>query len=105
MSHLRKYGYKPCEGTTGLWGHETLPTKFALSVDDFMVKYYTKEHATHLIKALQDKNEIAQDWSGKNFCGLKFKWNYEKRFVDMSMPNYVLLLQFSRTIYDYKIMI
>ena len=38
VDHLRKYGYKPCEGTTGLWCHESLPTKFALCVDDFMVK-------------------------------------------------------------------
>ena len=30
-----------------------------------------------------------QDWSGENFCGLNFKWNYNKGYVDMSMPKYV----------------
>ena len=89
VSHLRKYGYKPCEGTTGLWCHESRPTKFALCVDDFMVKYFTRDDATHLINALKDKYEITQDWSGENFCGLKFKWNYDRGFVDMSMPKYI----------------
>ena len=89
VDHLRKYGYYPCKGTTGLWRHQTLPTKFAKCVDDFMVKYFNKKHAAHLTQALQDKYEITQDWSGENFCGLQFKWNYEKRYVDMSMPKYV----------------
>ena len=53
VQHLKIYGYRPCEGTTGLWEHETLPTKFALCVDDFMVKYYKKEHADHLGGLLQ----------------------------------------------------
>ena len=58
-------------------------------MDDFIVKYYNKQDATHLINALKSKYEITQDWSGENFCGLKLKWNYDKGYMDMSMPQYV----------------
>ena len=61
VQHLNKFGYFPCEGTTGIWKHKTLQTKFALCVDDFMVKYYTRQDATHLINALTSKYEITQD--------------------------------------------
>lgn len=29
------------------------------------------------------------DWSGSDFCGLHFDWNYSQGYVDVSMPNYV----------------
>ena len=37
------------------------------------------------------------DWKGENFFGLKLSWEYEKEYVDVSMPNYIrdILLQFS----------
>ena len=89
VAHLRLHGHYPCEGTTGLWCHKTLPTKFALCVNDFMVKYFHKDDAMYLIQALQAKYEITQDWSGENFCGLQFKWNYDKKYVNMSMSKYV----------------
>ena len=30
------------------------------------------------------------DWSGRNFCGLKFDWEYNKGQVDISMLNYAI---------------
>ena len=29
------------------------------------------------------------DWEGKNYCGYKLEWNYNKGFVDMSMSTYI----------------
>ena len=55
-----------------------------------MVKYITKSDAQHLIAALKTKYEITIDWSGKNFCSLNCDWHYDKGFVDMSMPKYVM---------------
>ena len=89
VDNLRPFGYAPVEGTTGLWAHTTRPTKFALCVDDFGVKYFSNEDALHLISALKTKYEISQDWSGSNYCGLQLKWNYKKLFVDVSMPKYI----------------
>ena len=63
VQHLNKFGYFPCEGTTGIWKHTTLRTKSALCVDDFIAKYYNNQDATHLINALKSKHEITQDWS------------------------------------------
>ena len=46
-------GYKQMPHSTGLWQHHTLKTTFALCVDDFGVKYFSKTDAYHLINALQ----------------------------------------------------
>ena len=29
------------------------------------------------------------DWNGNNYCGLKLDWNYQKQYVDISIPGYV----------------
>ena len=71
VKNLKPFGYVPLEGTTGLWTHLTRPTKFALCVDDFGVKFFSKEDAFHLINALKTKYEISQDWAGNNYSGLR----------------------------------
>lgn len=32
---------------------------------------------------------MSVDWTGKNYCGLNITWNYTKKFVDISMDNYI----------------
>ena len=32
---------------------------------------------------------MEKDWQGKLYCGITLDWNYEKGYVDTSMPNYV----------------
>ena len=59
--NFQKDIYKPAEGTTGLWSHRTRPTKFALCVDDFGVKYFLKEDAEHLITTLKKNYIISED--------------------------------------------
>ena len=88
-SVLEPHGYFPVNGTVGLWKHETRPTKFCLCVDDFGIKYFSKQDAEPLLKAIGSKFQYTVDWSGKNYCGLHIDWQYEKGYVDVSMQDYV----------------
>ena len=33
--------------------------------------------------------EMEKDYNGELYCGITLKWNYEKGYVDNSMPNYL----------------
>ena len=89
VTNLAPFGYVPMKYTPGLWRHQTKPTTFALCVDDFGVKYFSKPDALHLIQALKTNYEITIDWTGNAYCGLDLEWNYQKGFVDVSMKGYV----------------
>jgi len=88
--HLKRcllpYGYEPIKGTIGLWHHKTRPTKFCLCVDDFGIKYWSKEDENHLCNAIGANYRYTVDREGKHYCGLTLTWNYDKGFVDISMP-------------------
>ena len=62
---LEAAGYKQIQNTTGLWKHKNRQTKFALCVDDFGVKYFTKDDLNHLIQTLQKYYVITIDKDGK----------------------------------------
>ena len=49
-----------------------------------------KENAAHLINALMEKYEVSTDWTGGLYCSIKLDWNYTHRYIDTSMPGYVL---------------
>ena len=85
---LEPHGYKPDPVCPNLWTHDTRRTVFCLCVDDFGVKYFSKEDAEHLLKALKDY-KITIDWKGSNYCGLALTWNYDAGWVDITMPNYI----------------
>ena len=63
---------------------------FTLVVDDFGIKYVGEEHAKHLPNALHSNYTIKTDWTGSLYCGINLTWNYDKKYVDIAMPNYVL---------------
>lgn len=86
---LAPHGYYPVPYTTGLWHHHSRPTKFILTVDDFGIKYFCKEDAEHLFTVLQKYYEMSIDWTGTQYCGLTIQWNYQQRYVDISMPQYI----------------
>ena len=65
VKNLKQDGFEPAAGTTGLWYHRSRPTKFALCVDDFGIKYFLKDDAEHLIKTLKKYYVISKDWTGK----------------------------------------
>jgi hypothetical protein len=59
-------------------------------VVDFGVKYVGKEHADHLIICLKTETyKLTEDWAGDLYCGISLRWNYEKRWLDISMPGYI----------------
>jgi hypothetical protein len=87
---LTKYGYFQAEHTPGLWKHTWQPIQFALVVDDFGVEYAKKEHAQHILDALNKHYEaVSKDWQGSIFCGFKLAWDYHQRTVDLLMPGYI----------------
>lgn len=42
-----------------------------------------------MVNTLFKKYQGTVDYEGENYCGLTFDWNYEKEYVDLSMPHYV----------------
>ena len=88
IEHLAPHGYSPAPHTPGLWRHETRPTLFTLIVDDFAVKYMSKDDANHLLNALRTKYKIAEDWDANLYAGISIQWDYENGTVDISMPGY-----------------
>ena len=63
--------------------------KNCLCVDDFGVKYFTKDDANNLLAYLKNHYSISTDWEGYNCLDLKIYWNYSEEYVDISMPEYV----------------
>ena len=92
-------GYYPIKELNGLWKYKTRRTIFALTVDDFGIKYFCEDDANHLINALRKFYDISIDRDGINYCGLTLKWNYKEGYVDLSMSGYVHrpLKQFNHT--------
>jgi hypothetical protein len=86
---LAPHGYCPIRASPGLWKHETRPTLFTLCVDDFGIKYTNKEDATHLLQALGQNYKYSVDWEGNNYLGLALNWNYQNKWVEISMPTYI----------------
>ena len=72
---LAPHGYHPDPICPNLWTHETPKNIFCLCVDDFRVKYYSKEDADHFINALKDY-KLTIDWNGNIYCRLHVNWNY-----------------------------
>ena len=81
VEHLDNYGYEPVIGTSCIFCHRTRRTVFCLCVDNFGVKYFSKDNLDHLLNALQAKYTVTTDMKGEHFCGLTFKWNYEEGYV------------------------
>jgi len=87
---LKPHGYYECINTPGLWQHATRPITFSLVVDDFGVKYVGKEHVDHLISCLKTETyKLTEDWAGDLYCGISLRWDYAKRWLDISMPGYI----------------
>ena len=85
---LAPHGYHEHANTPGLWYHESRPISFTLVVDDFGVKYVGKQHVDHLIECLRETYKLTEDWTGALYCRITLEWNYEERYVDISMPGY-----------------
>jgi len=72
-----------------MWHHTTQPLAFTLAVDDFGIKYFSKQDANDLVSPLQEKNSITIDWSGDMYLGLSINWQYDKGYVEIAMQDYL----------------
>ncbi len=86
---LKPHGYYECVNNPGLWRHATRPITFSLVFDNFGIKYVGKEHADHLIKCLNKKCNLTDDWAGDLYCGISLRWGYAAWMLDISMPGYI----------------
>ena len=59
-------------------------------MDDFGIEYYNKEDVEHLLDKIGKIYNCTTDWEGKNYCGFTLDWHYDKGYVDISMPNYII---------------
>ena len=87
--NLAQDRYKPVGGTVGMWQHKTHPTKCCVCVDDFGIKYFSKDNTQHLLTSFKKDYKVTTDWDGQKYCGLTFNWQYKLGYVDFSMPGYV----------------
>jgi hypothetical protein len=83
---LNAHGYSQRKAVPGLWMHTTHPISFTLVVDNFGIKYVGKEHVLYLLDILKQHYKLSEDWSGTNFIGLTFDWDYARWKVHISMP-------------------
>ena len=58
-------------------------------MDDFGVKYFSKDDANHLLNSLKNYYALSTDWEGQNYLVLTIDWKYIKEYVDISMTYYV----------------
>ena len=81
---LHSHGYYQVKCTPVLCIHVWITIKFELLVDNFGFGYVGQEHADHLMNALKMYYEnIITKWEGKLYCGIKIKWDYTKRYVEI----------------------
>ena len=57
--------------------HKTLPTVGGLVVDDCGLKIRCKEHALHIIEAVEKVWKVKVNWNGNKFLGLNIEWDYD----------------------------
>ncbi len=67
---LAPFGYYKHINTQGLWYHEPWPISFTLVVDNFGVKYKTKNNIKHLIGAIASTYNLTKDWTSNLYCGI-----------------------------------
>ena len=89
VKNLAPFGYEPMPCTPGLWRHNTLRTTFTLAVDDFGIKHFNQDDHDHLLNALKTHYTISEDPTGSHYCGLHIDCNYDKQYLDISMPGYI----------------
>ena len=58
-------------------------------MDDFDIKYVNKDDVEHLMTSLQSTYKLTPDWTGDLYCGITLGWDYDMRYVNISMPGYI----------------
>ena len=87
---LHNHEYYQVRCKPGLWQYVWINISFTLFVDNYGIGYVGLKHSNHIMIALKIYDEnITTDWEGKICCGITMKYNYTKRYVDISMTGYV----------------
>ena len=60
-----------------------------LVVDDFGIKYSSETNIQHFIAVVRKLYTVTIEKSGTLYCGLTMKWDYKRRHVNISMPEYI----------------
>ena len=68
VERLLPHGYFPALYTSGLWLHKTRPISFTPLT--FGTKYTSLGDASHLIAALKERYEVAENWTGSLYTGM-----------------------------------
>ena len=90
VNNLAPFGYEPMLCTPGLWRHNTCHTTFILAAYDFGIKHFNQDDIDHLLNTLKTHYTISEDPTGSHYCVLQIYWNYDKQYLDISMPGYVV---------------
>ena len=88
IPQLAKHGYHQTS-TTCLFRHVTNGIAFTLVVDDFGIKYRSKQDADHLIACLREKYELSIRWKGEFYLGMQIEFDSDARTVSLSIPEYI----------------
>ena len=72
------------------WTHNWRPVQFTLVVDNFGVKYVREEHGIHLKNTIEENYTVTTEWDGRRYIGIMLDWDYNRRLVHLSMPNYFI---------------
>mmetsp|Transcript_17385 Transcript_17385/g.24552 ORF Transcript_17385/g.24552 Transcript_17385/m.24552 type:complete len:288 (+) Transcript_17385:996-1859(+) len=89
LTRSQTAGYYSCQFTAELFRHESRPIAFTLCIDDFGIKYTNQADIDHLIATLRSNYEITIDWKGRHYCDLTLEWNYNNRYCDVHMLEYI----------------
>ena len=71
--HLTAYGYALVPRTPVLWRHASRKTSITLCVDDFGIKYCSRDNTDYLLNALRELYIISIDWKGELYIGSTLK--------------------------------
>ena len=83
VKRLTVKGYNPIPLTNELFKYTSRKTIFAPYVDDFYIKYYSKEGLLHLQNTLQEYYDVSIDAKEGNYCGSILDWYHEIGYVDV----------------------
>ena len=91
VKYMAPYGYSPMKFTPGLWQHNTRKTTFTLCIDDFGIKYFSKDDAHHIINTVNTNYKVTTNMTGRLYIGVNLDWKYtaSPAYIDLSMKGFV----------------
>ena len=81
---LNKEGYYKSPLAPARWKHKTRPTQFVLIINNFGIKYFTKDDLDHLADTLKKYYDVKVDPKGKELVKINLDWDYANKKVHLS---------------------